>query len=320
MIHYSNCNKICEHTTMNQRTLKNVITVTGIGLHSGQSVDLEFNPQPINTGVVFERSDIDNHIAIPASAFLVQDTMMSSNLVFGGTRVGTVEHLLSAVAGLGIDNLLIRVSAAEIPIMDGSAAPFVDLLLQAGICEQDARKKYLKILKPVKVQSEDKWAELVPYDGFELNFEIDFDHPAFDKAYQQAQLKFSTQNFIAELSTARTFGFMSDIEQLKKSNLALGGTMDNAIVMDETRILNAEGLRFSDEFVRHKILDALGDLYLIGYPLLGRFNAYKSGHALNNSLVREILLDESNFEIVTFDDNVTSPIDYLPLVNQTIKG
>ena len=305
---------------MNQRTLKNVITVTGIGLHSGQSVDLEFHPQPINTGVVFERSDIDNHIAIPASAFLVQDTMMSSNLVFGGTRVGTVEHLLSAVAGLGIDNLLIRVSAAEIPIMDGSAAPFVDLLLQAGICEQDARKKYLKILKPVKVQSEDKWAELVPYDGFELNFEIDFDHPAFDKAYQQAQLKFSTQNFIAELSTARTFGFMSDIEQLKKSNLALGGTMDNAIVMDETRILNAEGLRFSDEFVRHKILDALGDLYLIGYPLLGRFNAYKSGHALNNSLVREILLDESNFEIVTFDDNVTSPIDYSPLVNQTIKG
>lgn len=320
MIHYSNCNKICEHTTMNQRTLKNVITVTGIGLHSGQSVDLEFHPQPINTGVVFERSDIDNHIAIPASAFLVQDTMMSSNLVFGGTRVGTVEHLLSAVAGLGIDNLLIRVSAAEIPIMDGSAAPFVDLLLQAGICEQDARKKYLKILKPVKVQSEDKWAELVPYDGFELNFEIDFDHPAFDKAYQQAQLKFSTQNFIAELSTARTFGFMSDIEQLKKSNLALGGTMDNAIVMDETRILNAEGLRFSDEFVRHKILDALGDLYLIGYPLLGRFNAYKSGHALNNSLVREILLDESNFEIVTFDDNVTSPIDYLPLIDQTIKG
>ena len=320
MIHYSNCNKICEHTTMNQRTLKNVIAVTGIGLHSGQSVDLEFHPQPINTGVVFERYDIDNHIAIPASAILVQDTMMSSNLVFGGTRVGTVEHLLSAVAGLGIDNLLIRVSAAEIPIMDGSAAPFVDLLLQAGICEQDARKKYLKILKPVKVQSEDKWAELVPYDGFELNFEIDFDHPAFDKAYQQAQLKFSTQNFIAELSTARTFGFMSDIEQLKKSNLALGGTMDNAIVMDETRILNAEGLRFSDEFVRHKILDALGDLYLIGYPLLGRFNAYKSGHALNNSLVREILLDESNFEIVTFDDNVTSPIDYLPLVNQTIKG
>lgn len=305
---------------MNQRTIKQVISVTGIGLHSGQPVDLEFHPQPIDTGILFERSDIKNSKPIPASAFLVQDTMMSSNLVFGGTRVGTVEHLLSAIAGLGLDNLLIRVSASEIPIMDGSAAPFVGLLLQAGFNEQNALKKFLKIVKPVRVEVDDKWAELLPYEGFELNFEIDFDHPAFNKDHQYAQLKFSSQNFIEELSSARTFGFLSDIEKLRENNLALGGSMDNAIVIDNDRILNAEGLRYSDEFVRHKILDALGDLYLIGYPILGRFNAYKSGHALNNLLVREILSDQNSFEIVTFDDNVTHPIQYLPLNDQKIKG
>ncbi len=305
---------------MNQRTIKTAIAVTGIGLHSGQPVDLNFYPQPVDTGVVFERSDLENSAPIPASAFLVQDTMMSSNLVFGGTRVGTVEHLLSAIAGLGIDNLLIRVSASEIPIMDGSAAPFVALLLQAGLCEQEGLKKFLKIIKPIKVKVDDKWAELRPYEGFELNFEIDFDHPAFNRNFQHAQLCFSTQNFIEQLSEARTFGFLRDIEALRKNNLALGGSMDNAIVIDDTNILNAEGLRFNDEFVRHKILDALGDLYLIGYPILGRFNAYKSGHALNNLLVREILSDQNNFEIVTFDDNVTCPIEYLPLKDQTVEG
>ncbi|ALF59354.1 UDP-3-O-acyl-N-acetylglucosamine deacetylase [Psychrobacter urativorans] len=305
---------------MNQRTINRAIAITGIGLHSGESVDLEFHPQPINTGVVFERSDIVGCAPIPASAFLVQDTMMSSNLVFGGTRVGTVEHLLSAIAGLGVDNLLIRVSAAEIPIMDGSAAPFVGLLLQAGFCEQESPKKFLRIVRPVRVKIDDKWAELRPYDGFELNFEIDFDHPAFNKDYQHAQLRFSTHKFIEELSAARTFGFLQDIETLRKNNLALGGSMDNAIVIDETRVLNSEGLRFADEFVRHKILDALGDLYLIGYPILGRFNAYKSGHALNNLLVREILSDKNNFEIVTFDDNVTCPIEYLPLTHLTVEG
>ena len=320
MVHYGNCNKICERTVMNQRTIKRVIAITGIGLHSGESVELEFHPQPINTGVVFERSDIVGCEPIPASAFLVQDTMMSSNLVFGGTRVGTVEHLLSAIAGLGVDNLLIRVSAAEIPIMDGSAAPFVGLLLQAGLCEQDSPKKFLKIVRPVRVNVDDKWAELRPYDGFELNFEIDFDHPAFNKDLQHAQLCFSTHNFVEELSAARTFGFLSDIEALRKNNLALGGSMDNAIVIDEAKILNIEGLRFADEFVRHKILDALGDLYLIGYPILGRFNAYKSGHALNNLLVREILSDPNNFEVVTFDDNVTCPIEYLPLTSLTAEG
>ena len=320
MVHYVNCNKICERAAMNQRTIKTAIAVTGTGLHSGESVDLEFHPQPINTGVVFERSDIVGSAPIPASAFLVQDTMMSSNLVFGGTRVGTVEHLLSAIAGVGVDNLLIRVSASEIPIMDGSASPFVGLLLQAGFCEQEAPKKFLRIVKPVRVNIDDKWAELRPYDGFELNFEIDFDHPAFDKNYQYAQLRFSTQNFIEELSSARTFGFLKDIEALRKNNLALGGSMDNAIVIDEAKVLNTEGLRFADEFVRHKILDALGDLYLIGYPIIGRFNAYKSGHALNNLLVREILSDESNFEIVTFDDNVSCPIEYLPLDSLMVKG
>ncbi len=305
---------------MNQRTIKTAISITGTGLHSGKSVNLEFYPQPVDTGVVFERSDIADSVAIPASAFLVQDTMMSSNLVFGGTRVGTVEHLLSAVAGLGVDNLLIRVSASEIPIMDGSASPFVGLLLQAGFVEQDAPKKFLRIIKPVKVRVDDKWAELRPYDGFELNFEIDFDHPAFDKDHQHAQLQFSTQNFIEELSSARTFGFLNDIEALRKNNLALGGSMDNAIVIDESKVLNAEGLRFADEFVRHKILDALGDLYLIGYPIIGRFNAYKSGHALNNLLVREVLSDESCYEIVTFYDDVSCPVEYLPLNNTMVKG
>lgn len=305
---------------MNQRTIKTVIAVTGTGLHSGEPVNLEFHPQPIDTGVVFERSDIPGSAPIPASAFLVQDTMMSSNLVFGGTRVGTVEHLLSAIAGLGVDNLLIRVSASEIPIMDGSAAPFVGLLLQAGFIEQEAPKKFLRIVRPVRVKVEDKWAELRPYEGFEMNFEIDFEHPAFNKDFQHAQFCFSTQNFIEQVSEARTFGFIKDIEALRKNNLALGGSMDNAIVIDEHRVLNAEGLRFNDEFVRHKILDALGDLYLIGYPILGRFSAYKSGHALNNLLVREILSDASNFEIVTFDDNVSCPIEYLPLSRLAVEG
>ena len=304
---------------MNQRTIKKAITVTGTGLHSGQPVDLEFHPQPVNTGIVFERSDISGSAPIPASAFLVQDTMMSSNLVFGGTRVGTVEHLLSAIAGLGVDNLLVRVSASEIPIMDGSASPFVGLLLQAGFSEQEAAKKFLKMVKPIRVKVDDKWAELRPYEGFEMNFEIDFDHPAFDKNFQHAQFQFSTQNFIEQLSEARTFGFMKDIEALRKNNLALGGSMDNAIVIDEARVLNAEGLRFSDEFVRHKILDALGDLYLIGYPIIGRFSAYKSGHALNNLLVREILSDSNNFEIVTFDDNVSCPIEYLPFSRLAVE-
>lgn len=297
---------------MKQRTIAQSITASGIGLHSGKKVILEFHPLEQDQGIVFERSDLAGSPRVPASAFLVQDTMMSSNLVKDDVRVGTVEHLLSAIAGMGIDNLLVRVSAPEIPIMDGSAAPFIYLLVQADLRELDAPKKFIQIKEPVRVEVDDKWAELLPYeDGFELNFEIDFDHPAFDKNQQQAQLQFSTRHFIEQLSRARTFGFLKDIEQLRQHNLALGGSMDNAIVLDESRIMNKEGLRFADEFVKHKILDAVGDLYLIGYPLLAQFNAYKSGHALNNLLVRKVLEDASSFEIVTFDDNVSCPVQFI---------
>lgn len=295
---------------MKQRTIKQSIHTSGIGLHSGKTVALAFHPLPANQGIHFERSDLPNSPRIPAQAALVTDTMMSSNLVKDDVRIGTVEHLLSAVAGLGIDNLLIQVSASEIPIMDGSALPFVELFIAAGLVEQDELKQFLQITAPVKVETEDKWAELVPYTGYELNFEIDFNHPAFAKDYQRASLNFSSDNFISQLSRARTFGFLKDIEQLRQHNLALGGSMENAIVLDDAGIMNSEGLRFNDEFVRHKILDAMGDLYLIGYPIIGQFNAYKSGHALNNKLVNRVLASPECFEVVTFDDNVRCPISY----------
>lgn len=295
---------------MKQRTINQSIHTSGIGLHSGETVALAFHPLPPGEGIHFERSDLPHNPRIPAQAALVTDTMMSSNLVKDGVRVGTVEHLLSAVAGLGIDNLLIQVSAPEIPIMDGSALPFVELFLQAGLIEQPKLKQFLQITAPIKVTHEDKWAELVPYSGYELNFEIDFNHPAFAKDHQRATLNFSSDNFVSQLSRARTFGFLKDIEQLRQHNLALGGSMDNAIVLDDVGIMNTEGLRFNDEFVRHKILDAMGDLYLIGYPIIGQFNAYKSGHALNNKLVNKVLASPKCFEVVTFDDNVSCPISY----------
>lgn len=301
---------------MKQRTISKSISTSGIGLHSGKTVSLAFLPLPPDQGIHFERTDLPNSPQIPAQAALVKDTMMSSNLVKDEVRIGTVEHLLSAVAGLGIDNLLIQVSAPEIPIMDGSALPFVDLLLEAGLCEQAVAKKFLKLTAPVKVTSEDKWAELLPFEGFELNFEIDFNHPAFDKESQHASLAFSSDRFISELSQARTFGFLKDIEKLRQHNLALGGSMENAIVLDEKGIMNTEGLRLNDEFVRHKILDAIGDLYLIGYPLLARFNAYKSGHALNNQLINQVLSSPESFEIVTFGDNVTCPVSYYNIKNK----
>ncbi len=301
---------------MRQRTISKSISTKGIGLHSGKTVALSFQPLPPDHGIIFERSDLPGTPRIPAQATLVRDTMMSSNLVKDEVRIGTVEHLLSAVAGLGIDNLLIQVSAAEVPIMDGSALPFVNLLLEAGLVEQSELKKFLQIVEPVKVTAEDKWAQLTPFTGFELNFEIDFSHPAFNKDYQHATLAFSSENFISQLSRARTFGFLKDIEQLRRHNLALGGSMDNAIVLDDKKIINAEGLRFSDEFVRHKILDAIGDLYLIGYPLLAKFSAYKSGHALNNQLIKQVLSSPDSFEIVTFDDNVKCPVDYFKINNK----
>ncbi|WP_230660403.1 UDP-3-O-acyl-N-acetylglucosamine deacetylase [Psychrobacter sp. I-STPA10] len=296
---------------MKQRTIAAPVHISGVGLHSGKEVLLELFPSDSNTGIVFERSDLSDTPQIKADALLVQDTMMSSNLVQDGVRIGTVEHLLSAIAGLGIDNLLIRVSAAEIPIMDGSAAPFIELIRQAGIKWQAADKQFLQVLRAVRVTDADKWAELLPYDGYQLNFEIDFDHPAFDKRYQRASLEFSSEDFVANLSAARTFGFLHDIEKMRQHNLALGGSMENAIVIDDHKIMNMEGLRYADEFVRHKILDAVGDLSLCGYSLLAQFNAYKSGHALNNRLIRKLLSDKNNFEIVTFNDSKKAPVAYL---------
>lgn len=284
---------------MKQRTIKEAITTVGIGLHSGKEVTLALLPAKENHGVVFQRTDLAGQPLITATGTLVQDTMMSSNLVQGEAKVGTVEHLLSAVAGLGVDNLLIQVSAAEMPIMDGSAIEFVHLIEKAGIQEQSADKKYLKIIKPVRVEEGDKWAQFTPYDGYQLNFEIDFDHPAINKTGQVASLEVTPKNYVAECSAARTFGFLKDIEALKKHNLALGGSLDNAIVLTDDAIMNEEGLRFDDEFVRHKILDAVGDLFLIGYPLQAKFEAYKSGHGLNNKLIRAVLADASSYEIVS---------------------
>jgi UDP-3-O-[3-hydroxymyristoyl] N-acetylglucosamine deacetylase len=251
-------------------------------------------------------------VDLPARAESVGDTMLSTTLVSGGVRVSTIEHLLSAFAGLGIDNAYVDLSAEEVPIMDGSAAPFVFLMQSAGIEEQAAPKRFIKIVKPVRVGDDTKWAELTPYDGFKVNFEIEFDHPLFKKRAQRASMDLSTTAFLKEISRARTFGFARDIEQLRARNLALGGTMENAIVLDDYKVLNEDGLRFEDELVKHKILDAIGDLYLLGCGgLLGEFTAYKSGHALNNRLLRAVLADTSAWEEVSFGDARTAPISYV---------
>lgn len=293
-----------------QRTLVLPISTTGVGLHSGKDVILTLKPAPTGTGIVFIRTDLDN-THIPMSATAIQDTMMSSNLVAGDARVGTVEHLLSAVASCGIDNLYIEVNSPEIPIMDGSALPFLKMIQEAGIAEQSAPKAFLQILKPIKVTDGDKWAEFLPHDeGFVMNFEIDFDHPAIKATPQHASFIFGTTNFEQEIAPARTFGFLSDLDRLKQHNLAQGASMDNAIVMDEVAVVNGE-LRYPDEFVRHKILDAVGDLFVIGYNLIGQFNAHKSGHALNNALIRAVLADETAYKIVTNYDKNTCPIDFI---------
>lgn len=281
-----------------QRTIKETVIMQGIGLHSGEQVTLKFKPSAPNTGVVFKRTDLSGMPTIAANALLIQDTMMSSNLVQEGVKVGTVEHLLSAIAGLSIDNLVVEVSAAEIPIMDGSATQFVDLLKTAEVCEQSEPKRYLKLLRTVRVEDGDKWAQLSPANHYELNFEIDFEHSAINQTGQVASIILTPESYEKQLCNARTFGFLKDIEQLKANNLALGGSLDNAIVLDEDTIMNEQGLRMSDEFVKHKILDAVGDLFLIGYPILGKFEAYKSGHGLNNALVRKVLGDKSNYEIL----------------------
>lgn len=292
---------------LKQRTLRTAIHATGVGLHSGTKVRIHLRPAPINAGIVFRRIDLDVPIDIPASPYAVGDTRMASCLEKDGAKLGTVEHLMSALAGIGIDNLYVDVDAEEIPIMDGSAAPFVFLLQSAGIIEQDAPKRFLRVRKPVEIKDGDKWARLTPYDGFRLEFSIHFNHPAVDKTGTQVTVDFADQSYIRDISRARTFGFTQDVEAMRAQGLALGGSLENAIVMDEYRVLNADGLRVPDEFVRHKVLDAIGDLYLAGAPLLATFSAHKSGHAMNNRLLRELLADESAWEWATFGQPETTP-------------
>lgn len=293
-----------------QRTLKNVIRATGVGLHTGEKILLTLRPAAPNTGIVFRRIDFTDPIDILACPDNVGDTQLSTTLAKGEARISTVEHLLSALAGLGIDNAYIDLSAAEVPIMDGSAGPFVFLIQSAGIEEQNAAKRFIRIKQPVIVRDGDKWARFEPFDGFKVGFSIDFSHPVFEAHSTAAEIDFSTTSFVKEVSRARTFGFMRDLESLRDQNLALGGSLENAIVVDDYRILNEDGLRYEDEFVKHKILDAIGDLYLLGRSLVGSFDGHKSGHALNNMLLRELLANEAAWEEVTFEDEAKAPISF----------
>lgn len=302
---------------INQRTLKNVIRATGVGLHTGEKVYLTLRPAAADTGIVFRRIDLPEPVEIPAIPENVGDTTLSTTLIKDGIRVSTVEHLLSALAGLGIDNAYIDLNAPEVPIMDGSAGPFVFLLQSAGIQEQNAPKRFIRIKKPVVVKDGDKWVRFEPFEGFKVSFTIDFDHPVFKDQNQTAEVDFSTTSFVKEVSRARTFGFMSQIENLRANNLALGGSLDNAVVLDEYRVLNEDGLRYVDEFVKHKILDSIGDLYLLGHSLIGAFSGHKSGHALNNRLLRELLANEEAWEQVTFEDPAKAPISFVQPVHAT---
>jgi UDP-3-O-[3-hydroxymyristoyl] N-acetylglucosamine deacetylase len=294
-----------------QRTLKNVIRATGVGLHTGEKVYLTLRPAAPNTGIVFRRIDGEQPVDIPATLEHVCDTTLSTTLGAGGVNVSTVEHLLSAMAGIGIDNAYVDLSAGEVPIMDGSSGPFVFLLQSAGVEEQDAAKRFIRIKRSVRVADGDKWAEFQPFDGFKVSFGIEFDHPVFRQSTSRASVDFSTTSFVKEVSRARTFGFMRDLETLRENNLALGGTLDNAIVVDDYRILNDEGLRYEDEFVKHKILDAIGDLYLLGHSLIGHFHGYKSGHALNNRLLRALVADQQAWEMVTYEHARDVPIIFM---------
>ncbi|MBL8490487.1 MAG: UDP-3-O-acyl-N-acetylglucosamine deacetylase [Rhodocyclaceae bacterium] len=286
---------------LRQRTLKSLVKATGVGLHSGVKVTLVLRPARPDTGIVFRRVDLDPPVDLKADPFGVGDTRMASCLEKDGAKLGTVEHLMSALAGLGIDNLYVDVDAPELPILDGSAAPFVFLLQSAGIEEQEVAKRFLRVTKSVEVRDGDKWARLSPYEGFRLSFSIVFNHPAVDKTGPRAEVDFADNSYVREVARARTFGFTQDVEAMRSQGLALGGSLDNAIVMDEYRVLNAEGLRYADEFVKHKILDAIGDLYLLGHPLLAEFSAHKSGHALNNKLLRALLADAEAWEGVSFE-------------------
>jgi UDP-3-O-[3-hydroxymyristoyl] N-acetylglucosamine deacetylase len=303
-----------------QRTINQIVTTTGVGLHCGTRVELTLRPAPINTGIVFRRVDMHPPVELPANATGVGDTRMASVLEKDGVRVSTVEHLMSACAGLGIDNLIVDLTAEEIPIMDGSAASFVFLLQQAGRIEQDAAKKFIRVRKLVEVRegegANEKWARLEPCHGFRLKFFIEFNHPAIDGSGQTAEVDLSFESYIQEIARARTFGFMQDVETLRGMGLARGGSLENAIVMDEFRILNRGGLRYRNEFVRHKILDAMGDLYLIGHPLLASYTAHKSGHGLNNKLLRALLADPTAYEAVSFDSTAAAPAAYSTQLEQ----
>ena len=299
---------------LKQRTIKQLVRTTGVGLHSGTKVELTLRPAAAGTGIVFRRVDLDPIVEFPSNADIVGDTRMASVLTRDNARVSTVEHLMSACAGLGIDNLYVDVTAEEIPIMDGSASSFVFLLQQAGVQEQGAAKRFIRVLEPVEVRqgsgAGEKWARLSPYDGFRLDFFIEFNHPAVDGTTQRAVVDFGKVSYVHDVARARTFGFMQDVESLRGMGLARGGSLENAIVMDEYRILNADGLRYEDEFVRHKILDAIGDLYLVGMPLLASYEAHKSGHGLNNLLLRELLAHPEAYEVVTFDEQARAPQSY----------
>jgi UDP-3-O-[3-hydroxymyristoyl] N-acetylglucosamine deacetylase len=294
-----------------QRTLKNVIRATGVGLHTGEKVYLTLRPAAVDTGIVFRRVDLPMPVEIPARTQHVGDTRLSTTLVNGDVRISTVEHLLSAFAGLGIDNAYVDLSAAEVPIMDGSAGPFVFLIQSAGFEEQNAVKKFIRIKQPLEVSDGEKWARFAPFEGFKVSFTIEFDHPVFRERSQTAEIDFAATSFVKEVSRARTFGFMREVELLRENNLALGGSLDNAVVVDDYRVLNEDGLRYEDEFVKHKVLDAVGDLYLLGHSLVGAFSGHKSGHALNNKLLKLLLATESAWEIATFEDGGRAPVAFM---------
>ena len=295
---------------LRQRTLKTSIRATGVGLHTGEKVYMTLRPAAENSGITFHRIDLDQPVDIPADPRLVGETMLGTTLIKDGVKVATVEHLMSALAGLGIDNVNVDLSAPEVPIMDGSAGPFIFLLQSAGIEEQNAPKRFVRIKRKVRVEDGDKWAELIPFNGFKVNFEVYFNHPVFNKLRQDASIDFSSTSFLKEVSRARTFCFLRDVEALRERNLTLGGSMDNAIVLDDYRILNEDGLRYANEFVIHKILDAIGDMYLLGRCVIGEYRAYKSGHDLNNQLLRTLLEHQSAWDEATFEDSRKAPISY----------
>lgn len=302
---------------LRQRTLRSLIRASGVGLHTGQKVRMTLRPAPADTGIVFRRIDLATPVDIPARAELVGEARLASTLIKGDAKVHTVEHLMSAFGGLGVDNAYVDLDAAELPIMDGSASPFVLLIQQAGIEQQNAPKRFLRVRTPIEVRDGDKWARLEPYEGYRLSFSIDFRHPVIDRSTQSVTVDFAETSYLKEIARARTFGFMHEVEDLRESGLALGGGLENAVVLDEFRVLNADGLRFADEFIRHKLLDAVGDLYLLGKPLLGAFSAHKSGHAMNNRLLRAALADAAALEVVTFERAEDAPAGVARLLAQS---